>query len=335
MNIATHDLGRTARRIQDGLEFVHDDPLDVDFFRELGSVQKEAMYDREGRLVEGYYALKNSNTQELLQSPPVAKTYKLVDHSMAFREQAESILANESLPHQNLTVVDRIFDEGRRATRAVYFNDLTFDIDGKGEGITARADIINSVDMSWAFQVFSGAYRDYCRNTMVFGGQKAYHQKRKHTQNLSVKAMIAKSTLGLGMFNSHRDQMEKWRTIELSPNDWVTVLENTVCKKGGEAVALSVDKTARVNGKLLDYLNHRFQEEQRELGPTLWAGYNALTHWATHVDQTWERENPDGTVTELATSRGNSNPHRVQLQREAKVRAVLDSPQWLHLEEAA
>ena len=110
MNIATHDLGRTARRIQDGLEFVHDDPLDVDFFRELGSVQKEAMYDREGRLVEGYYALKNSNTQELLQSPPVAKTYKLVDHSMAFREQAESILANESLPHQNLTVVDRIFD---------------------------------------------------------------------------------------------------------------------------------------------------------------------------------------------------------------------------------
>ena len=50
MNIATHDLGRTARRIQDGLEFVHDDPLDVDFFRELGSVQKEAMYDREGRL---------------------------------------------------------------------------------------------------------------------------------------------------------------------------------------------------------------------------------------------------------------------------------------------
>ena len=335
MNTFVQPQGRTAQRIQDGLEFTHSNPLDVDFFRELGSVQKEAMYDREGRLVEGYYALKNSKTQELIGSPPVAKTYKLVDHALAFQEQARSILDNPSLPHDNLTVVDRIFDDGRRATRAVYFNDLTFDIDGRGQGITARADIINSVDMSWAFQVFSGAYRDYCRNTCVFGGQKAYHQKRKHTANLSVSAMIAKSTLGLGMFNSHRDQMNAWKTIDLHPSQWVEILENTVCKKGGEAAQLSTDKSTRVNGRLLDYLNHRFQEEQRELGSSMWAGYNALTHWATHVDETWEREDENGKVTELSTSRGNSNPHRVRLQREAKVRNVLESPQWLALEQAA
>ena len=334
MNIAVNPE-RTAQRIQDGLEFTHSNPLDVDFFSELGSVQKEAIYDRDRNLVEGYYALRNSNTQKLLASPPVSKSYQLVDHSLAFLEQAKSILENPSLPHDNFTVVDRIFDEGRRATRAVYFNDLTFDIDGRGEGITARADIINSVDMSWAFQVFSGAYRDYCRNTMVFGGQKAYHQKRKHTSNLSVSAMIAKSTLGLGMFHAHRDQMQKWRTIELDRSQWVEVLENTVCKKGGEASQLSTDKNTRVNGRLLDYLNHRFQEEQRELGPTLWGAYNALTHWATHVDETWERENDDGTITELSTSRGSSNPHRVRLQREAKVRTVLESPQWQSLELAA
>jgi hypothetical protein len=335
MNAIIATPERTAQRIQDGLEFTHSNPLDVDFFRELGSVQKEAIYDRDRNLVEGYYALRNSNTQKLLASPPVSKSYKLVDHSLAFLEQAKSILDNPSLPHDNFTVVDRIFDEGRRATRAVYFNDLTFDIDGKGEGITARADIINSVDMSWAFQVFSGAYRDYCRNTCVFGGQKAYHQKRKHTANLSVSAMIAKSTLGLGMFNSHRDQMNKWRTIDLDRSQWVEILENTVCKKGGEAAQLSVDKSARVNGRLLDYLNHRFVEEERELGSTMWGAYNALTHWATHVDETWERENDDGTLTELSTSRGSSNPHRVRLQREAKVRQVLESPHWLALEQAA
>jgi hypothetical protein len=326
---------RTAQRIDGGLEYVHSDPRNVDFFRELGSIQKEAMYDREGRLIEGYYALKNSNTQELIGSPPVAKTYKLVDHALAFQEQAESIFRAPDLPHDNFRVVDRIFDDGRRATRAVYFNDLTFDIDGKGQGITARADIINSVDMSWAFQVFSGAYRDYCRNTCVFGGQKAYHQKRKHTANLSVSSMIAKSTLGLSMFTNHRDQMQQWRTIELHPSQWVELLEETVCRKGGEASQISVDKSARVNGKLLDYLTYRFKEEQRELGPTLWAGYNALTHWATHVDQTWERENDDGTLTELATSRTSSNPYRVQMQREAKVRSVLESPQWETLAVAA
>jgi len=329
------DTPRTAQRIQGGLEYTHSDPRNVDFFAELGSVHKVPLYDRSGRLLDGYYGIENSRTGELLDSPPVAKTYKLVDHALAFEEQARSIFENPELPHDNLTVVDRIFDDGRKATRAVYFNDLTFDIDGKGQGITARADIVNSVDLSWAFQVFSGAYRDYCRNTCVFGGQKAYHQKRKHTSNLSVSAMVQKAALGLSMFMNHREQMQQWRTIELDRSQWVEILENTVCKKGGDAAALSVDKSARVNGRLLDYLDHRFTEEQRELGPTLWAGYNALTHWATHVDETWERQNEDGTVTELNTGRSTSNPHKVRLQREAKVRNVLESPQWEALECAA
>ena len=329
------DTPRTAQRIHGGLEYTHSDPRNVDFFAELGSVNKVPLFDRNGRLIDGYYGIENIRTGELLDSPPVAKTYKLVDHALAFEEQARSIFDNPELPHQNLTVVDRIFDDGRKATRAVYFNDLTFDIDGKGQGITARADIINSVDLSWAFQVFSGAYRDYCRNTCVFGGQKAYHQKRKHTSNLSVSAMVQKAALGLSMFMNHREQMAKWRTIELDRSQWVGILENTVCKKGGDAAALSVDKSARVNGRLLDYLDHRFTEEQRELGPTLWAGYNALTHWATHVDETWERQNDDGTVSELTTGRSTSNPHKVRLQREAKVRHVLESPQWESLELAA
>ena len=50
---------------------------------------------------------------------------------------------------------------------------------------------------------------------------------------------------------------------------------------------------------------------------------------------TWERENEDGSVTELTTGREKSNPHRVRLQREAKVRQVLESPQWQALELAA
>ena len=325
----------TATPISGGVEYTHDDPREVGFFNELGHVQKEALYDREGTRVDGYFALKNTQTQELLRSPPVSSTYKLVQHGEAFEAQAQTIFNNTNLPHDNLRVVDRTFDDGRRATRAVYFNDLTFDVDGLGKGVTARADIINSVDMSWAFQVFSGAYREYCLNTCVFGGQKAYQQRRKHTSNLSVNSMVAKATLGLDMFLNHEEQMKKWRTIELDRSQWVEILENTVCKKGGDMAQLSTDRTTRVNGRLLDYLGHRFVEEKRELGPSLWAGYNALTHWATHVDETWERSNLDGSISELSTSRSASNPHKVRLQREAKVRHVLDSPQWRAMELAA
>ena len=38
-------------------------------------------------MLDGYYGLENSRTGELLESPPVAKTYKLVDHALAFEAQ--------------------------------------------------------------------------------------------------------------------------------------------------------------------------------------------------------------------------------------------------------
>ena len=325
------DIPRTAQRIPHGLEFTHSDPRNVEFFEKLGSVRRVGLQDNKGRTLANYHGLENAVTGELLNSPPISASYKLVNHARAFEEQAASIFKTPDLPHENFKVVDRIFDDGRRATRAVYFNDLTFDLDGLGQGITARADIINSVDMSWAFQVFSGAYRDYCRNTCVFGGQKAYQQRRKHTSNMSVESMIAKSVLGLAMFQNQREKMKQWRTIVLDRSQWVEMLENTVCKKGGDAAQLSVDKATRVNAGLLNYLDHRFNEEKPELGSTLWAAYNALTHWSTHVAETYERVLENGNVVSVQTGHG-TNPHGVQLGREQKVRAVLDSKYWTELE---
>ena len=322
------------RPIDNGFELVHDDPRNADLFAEHGMVQKTPLFDKHGTPLEGFYGLRNTVSGELLNSPPVTKGYKLVNHADVFSMQGHSLFHNAELPHNNLTVIDRVFEGGRRATRQVMFNDMTWDIDGKGNGITARADIVNSTDMSWAFQVFSGAYREYCRNTCVFGGQKAYHQKKKHTSQLSPESMIAKAHLGLSMFENHRDTMNAWRTIDLDRSQWVRVLEETVCKKGGAGAALATDKGARVNGKLLDYLTYRFDEEKRELGSTLWAAYNSLTHWATHTDETWTRLNDDNTETTLSTSRAGSNKYLVQQTRNDKVRGVIESDAWKVLEAA-
>jgi hypothetical protein len=322
------------RPIDNGFELVHDDPRNADLFAEHGMVQKTPLFDKHGMPLEGFYGLRNTVSGELLNSPPVTKGYKLVNHADVFSMQGHSLFHNAELPHNNLTVIDRVFEGGRRATRQVMFNDMTWDIDGKGEGITARADIVNSTDMSWAFQVFSGAYREYCRNTCVFGGQKAYHQKKKHTSQLSPESMIAKAHLGLSMFENHRDTMDAWRTIDLDRSQWVRLLEDTICKKGGAGSALATDKGARVNGKLLDYLTYRFDEEKRELGSTLWAAYNSLTHWATHTDETWTRLNDDNTETTLSTSRAGSNKYLVQQTRNDKIRNVIESDAWKVLEAA-
>ena len=178
-------------------------------------------------------------------------------------------------------------------------------------------DIFNSVDMSWAFQIFSGAYRDLCRNTLVFGGEKAYHQRRVHRGALSPEAMIEKATMGLDMWQNQKEQMRLWRKSPLTDRDFAGILKATICKKTTKAAA--VDESLSVNERRLNWMLERFSEEKKELGSTLWAGFNALTHWSTHL--------PD------ARDQGRNECKRYS--RADQVRHIVDSIAWRSLELAA
>ena len=143
--------------------------------------------------------------------------------------------------------------------------------------------------MSWSFQVFSGAYRDLCRNTLVFGGQKAYHQQAKHTRNLSTTALMTKASIGLEFWNNQKETMLNWRAKDMSLEQFGQILKQTICKKKSKSAELNL--TNPVNETKLNYLLDRFEKETPDLGKTMWAGYNALTHWATHTDETIEERN--------------------------------------------
>lgn len=276
----------------------------------------------------GFNALFNSATSEVLDTRPVADSYKLVPHDELFRTQAE-ILADSNLPLTNLEICDRLHDGGLRAHRTIYFHDLKADIGDSTDVVRCRMDIFNSVDMSWAFQVFSGAYRDLCRNTLVFGGVKAYHQKRKHTRNLSPEALISKASMGLDLWTGQTDLMKRWQSSKITSENFAELLAGTICRKTG--AAQDAGQGTQVNERLMNYLLHRFREEQAELGPTLWAAYNALTHWSTHVDAEYTRD--DGTT--IQTGKKTANKANVRRVRSDKVRDVIESTNWQFLEHLA
>ena len=109
---------------------------------------------------------------------------------------------------ENVEVCDRVYQEGLRVHRTIYFHDLvdrSRTRSGQQDDSRCRLDIFNSVDKSWTLQVFSGAYRDLCRNTLVFGGEKAYHQKAKHTKEHEYRRTNNKGVLGLEMWDSQRE----------------------------------------------------------------------------------------------------------------------------------
>ena len=90
-----------------------------------------------------------------------------------------------------------------------------------------------------------------------------------------------------------------------------------------------------MNTNLCNYLLHIFNEEKFRNGSTLWGLYNAVTHWSTHTDATFERENSKGKLVEVSMGRKGSQKANVQKEREISVRNMLDSQDWLELQMVA
>ena len=174
--------------------------------------------------LDGYFGLYNASLDKLLNTRPVSNTYQLVAHHELFNEQAK-ILGQSDLPLENITVKDQLYKDGLQAHRTIFFHDLETTVSNNKDKVLSRIDIFNSCDMSWSFQVFSGAYRDLCQNTMVFGGQKAYHQVAKHTRNLSTTALMTKAQIGLEHWTSQSEQMTTWNASKMSLEQFGNILK--------------------------------------------------------------------------------------------------------------
>ena len=267
----------------------------------------------EPQRMEGFSALQNVASGNVIDVTPFRGSYTLKPHDLLMQEQAEIIKKSE-LPLGNVEVCDRIYDEGVRVHRTIYFHDLTSHIGKAGDVVRCRLDYFNSVDKSWAFQVFSGAYRDLCRNTLVFGGEKAYHQKQKHTGTMSTEAIGTKATMGLDMWSNQSEQMKLWQQAQMTDRQFADIIKETLCRKNTKGAEL--EESISINQRRFNYLLERFHEEKRELGQTMWAAYNALTHWATHL--------PD--------ARSDGRAERKRFKRNNDVRQIIDGPSWLYVE---
>ena len=323
------------KTLPNGYGYRHNNLDDIDLFADMGSVEPMPLFaeipfgHKTGAMekIDNYRALINKQNGNILNCRPISNTYHLVNHDELFKKQADLLKDNSDLPTNNVTVLDRVYDDGRRASRSIHFNDLKVNI-GNNDGVTCRLDVFNSVDMSWAFQVFSGAYRDLCRNTQVFGGEKSYQQKHLHTSNLDTTALLNNAQTSLKTWHDNRDTMLNWKNTPVTDKKFATFLANTLCKvEHGRGAKLIASSEHKVNQKLLNYLTHIFQKESQDCGSNLWSAYNSLTHWSTHTDDTYTDINgKDQTMGETKSR------HTVSVLRQQKVRDLLTSENWQDME---
>ena len=258
--------------------------------------------------------------------------YQLVNHTDYFAKQNEAIMDQDDLDWHNVNVIDNVYEFGAKVQRSIHFLEHTKNFGGEDQ-VCLRSDTFNSVDQSWKFQQFIGAYRALCRNTLVFGGERTFHTKKKHTTNLDVGAVIGKASAALGLFSSNVELLDKMRSIPCDFEQAKELFSKTIAVRPASA---SEDKSKVYFAKTkLEYMLHRYLEDLNDLGPNLWLVYNCLTHWSTHTKEVFEREGTDSKgrrkVTTLATGKEGSKVWNVQRLRQEKVSQVLASSHWQKL----
>ena len=258
--------------------------------------------------------------------------YQLVNHTDYFAKQNDAIMDQDDLDWHNVKVIDHVYEFGAKVQRSIHFLEHTKNFGGEDQ-VCLRSDTFNSVDQSWKFQQFIGAYRSLCRNTLVFGGERTFHTKKKHTTNLDVGAVIGKASAALGLFSSNVELLDKLRSIPCDFEQAKELFSKTIAARPASA---SEDKSkSYVTKTKLEYMLHRYLEDLHDLGPNLWLVYNCLTHWSTHTKEVFEREDIDDKgrrkVITLQTGKEGSKVWNVQRQRQEKVSQVLDSNHWQKL----
>ena len=324
----------------------HDDVFDLDFFAPL-EVEKVDIYTDDGMEITGSKALRYLHDGTLADASAVSSTYTLENHIDLFGKHAD-ILKESNLPTDNVLVRDEYTDFGMKAKRSIQYLDEAVDMTGSGDMVYCRSDQINSVNSKWAFQQFAGAYRAYCENSMVFGGDKAVYNKVKHSKHFDAHSLLRSANTVFSTFRENVEQFKVWKNTPVTDETAGLFLkhicpkENVGQKKIEREKAHGIEREEAINIKKFHALYDLWDEYSRDysqgggLGKNKWALYNVLTHYATHThdSRTFEIDGVEKTHT-----LGRKSVHMVntdhggytlneQMERARGLWLVMSSPAW-------
>ena len=243
-----------------------------------------------------YQAVVRTDTHQILGVH--GADYKLVTNEEVF-DAFDRALHRSVLNLDGMTVRDELSHQGARSIRTYIFPAHGVKIARVGDVVDLRLQVINSYDGSCAFSTLLGGYRLICTNGMVIG--KTFSQSyARHTQGFNLSFILERLNQTIDVYCENTDQWQHWSRITVTNGEVENVLK------------IFPQSNETLNERLLAL----YHEERQSLGPTLWALFNALTHFSTH---------------EKVKSTAQANRPAITLQRENKVRTVLNSPEWRRL----
>ena len=177
-----------------------------------------------------------------------------------------------------------------------------------------------SHDSTWANNGMMGLWRSMCWNTLVSGNKLASVYGR-HTKGFDLPAFTSKIRNAAEFINgSGIKEMQDWYDTNIPRDRAIQVFSDTIAHRTD-----NVSRDNKPNKVILSHLMKIFDEENRHLhgkaayesyatreAGSMWTMYNAATHWSSHI----------------SNLKGGVRSQNVRVQREHKVRKMLNSDAW-------
>jgi hypothetical protein len=213
----------------------------------------------------------------------VGKDYKLVTHKECFNEfYKKSDFQNILKAHSDYTC--HYWNTGTAIKAVITFNDnlnITSSTD------TGKMSIViwNSVDAKTSFQAQLGLVRVLCANGMIFLNTKNLNDfriRQKKTSGFFINQIASDFSKSVDMFQSNIKWLNKLNETFLSEL-WIKNFLILMCTRN-KSQGMSKKNLSQ---KRFRFLYSLFQKYEKEMGPTAYALFNALTDDSTRPNQEW------------------------------------------------
>ena len=252
--------------------------------------------------------LIRSDTEEPLSI--VGSRYEPTQYYDLAKKQADGLEKSGLLDKHKFICKDFLFENGRKWKRQVLIKDLT--IEPKvGDIVNFQNTTKSSHDLSLPNITDSTPNRFACSNGMVTAIWQLIFAFR-HTRNFEVDVLSNIFEESAKKFLEMEPYFNSMGQKKVSVSDVEHSLKQTICKRKA-----TKKKNIDHKEKLLGWLLEQYAKETQLLGNTVWAFYNALTHWATHPEDYAYHE--------------DSKFHNLQEKNTNKVLVFLQTPQFLKL----
>jgi len=252
-------------------------------------VEYSSLYIEDGTRVTNKYASVNDITGQILGIH--SNSYRPLTHKEMVDTQ-RNIIVRSGMADNSIKETIVLDNTSKKCFVTHELPNQSF-LDPTGDLNNLRLTSINSFCGTWAYQIMAGAIRPPCLNGQVFTDGSAAIYKSRHNRNLDTDHAADVITKAIPIFMEQVDLWHEWYGTNV--NDYKAALifaetlnNSTIKDMISFTEGFQLDRVLETpevrRSRNFMYMWDKWNTHYRNvLGANLWAVYNTLTDWSTHV----------------------------------------------------